>query len=43
MAPELAYDLASGDDSITLNILDNTVLLLVPCVKPDGNILVVDW
>jgi hypothetical protein len=43
MAPELAYQLASGDDPDTLRILEETVLLLVPCVNPDGNIIVVNW
>ncbi|MCW4049183.1 MAG: M14 family zinc carboxypeptidase [Candidatus Bathyarchaeota archaeon] len=43
MAPELAYDLLSGDDENTLRILDNVVFLMVPCFNPDGQIMVTDW
>ena len=43
MAPELAYELASGENPEILKILDETVLLLIPCMNPDGNLMVVDW
>jgi hypothetical protein len=42
-APELAFDLSSRDDEETLRILENTVLLLIPCLNPDGQIMVTDW
>jgi hypothetical protein len=43
MAPELAYDLVSRQDEDTKRILDNVVLLMVPCFNPDGQIMVTDW
>jgi hypothetical protein len=43
MAPELAYDLVSGEDEDTCRILDNVVFLMVPCFNPDGQIMVADW
>jgi len=43
MAMELAYKLASGNDAITQEILDNVILLLSPSSNPDGIQLVVDW
>ncbi|SVC65360.1 uncharacterized protein METZ01_LOCUS318214, partial [marine metagenome] len=43
MAPELAYDLVSGTDMETKQILDNTIFLMVPCFNPDGQIMVTDW
>ncbi|MDR1989015.1 MAG: hypothetical protein LBQ09_02150 [Acidobacteriaceae bacterium] len=43
MALELVHHLATDNSSATKNILDNVVLLLVPSVNPDGQILVTDW
>lgn len=43
MSPELAYELVTSEDPIFKTIRDNTVLLLLPCVNPDGQIMVVDW
>jgi len=43
MAPELAYDLLTGNDEATLRILDNVIYLAVPCFNPDGQLMVTDW
>ena len=43
MAPQLAYDLLTGESEEILNILQNVVLVMVPCFNPDGQIMVTDW
>jgi hypothetical protein len=43
MAPELAYDLISRDDTDTRRILDEVILLLIPCFNPDGQTMVTDY
>ncbi|MCS7369509.1 MAG: M14 family metallopeptidase, partial [archaeon GBS-70-058] len=43
MSIELAYKLVTGEDETTKEILDNVILLLFPCINPDGQIMVVDW
>ncbi len=43
MAPELAYELVTRESAEVKRILDEVVLLLIPCANPDGNIMVVDW
>ncbi len=43
MAPQLAYDLVTGEDDATKNILENVIFLMVPCFNPDGQIMVTDW
>jgi hypothetical protein len=42
-AAEVLYDLATSTDDATLQILDNTVSILVPNMNPDGNVIVTDW
>jgi hypothetical protein len=43
MSLELAYQLASEKTPQTLEILRNTILLLVPSVNPDGIDIVTNW
>ena len=43
MSMNLAYELASKNDEDTKQILDNTILLLIPSSNPDGIDIVADW
>jgi hypothetical protein len=43
MAMEWAYALATATDAATKQRLDNVVLLLVPSLDPDGQLMVTDW
>jgi len=43
MAMEWAHALVSAEDAETKRRLDNVVLLLVPSLNPDGQIIVTDW
>lgn len=43
MSMNLAYDLASSTDPATKEVLDNTILLLIPSPNPDGIQIVADW
>ncbi|MFN7928812.1 MAG: M14 metallopeptidase family protein [Blastocatellia bacterium] len=40
---ELAYRLASGNTPEIKEILENTIILLVPSLNPDGTDIVADW
>ncbi|MBI2682690.1 MAG: hypothetical protein HYX26_05650 [Acidobacteriales bacterium] len=43
MAMEWAYQLATAQDAETRKRLDDVILLLVPSLNPDGQIMVTDW
>lgn len=43
MSMNLAYELATANDEDTKEILDNTILLLIPSPNPDGVQIVADW
>ncbi|MBA3438512.1 MAG: peptidase M14 [Pyrinomonadaceae bacterium] len=43
MSMQLAYELASARDAETREILQNTILILLPSANPDGVDIVADW
>ena len=43
MSMNLAYELATANDADTKEILDNTILLLIPSSNPDGIDIVANW
>lgn len=43
MAARLVYTLASSDDPKVREILENVILLDIPCLNPDGTQWVVEW
>jgi hypothetical protein len=43
MSMQLAYDLATAQDEDTREILQNTILLLIPSPNPDGIDIVAEW
>jgi hypothetical protein len=43
MSMQLAYELASAQDADTREILQNTILMLIPSPNPDGIDIVAEW
>lgn len=43
MSMQLAYELATAQDAGTREILQNTILLLIPSANPDGVDIVANW
>jgi hypothetical protein len=43
MSMNLAYELAAASDDETKEILENTILLLIPSANPDGIDIVANW
>lgn len=43
MSMQLAYELATAQDAATREILQHTILLLIPSPNPDGIDIVADW
>jgi len=40
---EITWEMATRDDEAMLDILDNTIAIMIPCFNPDGEIMIVDW
>ena len=43
MALEFAHDVATTQDPALLSWLNDVILLLMPSINPDGQVMVVDW
>ena len=43
MSLEFAYEMARAQDPATLAWLDDVILLLMPSINPDGQVMVIDW
>ena len=43
MATELVHEFATTDDPERVGWMDEVVLLLMPSINPDGQVMVVDW
>jgi hypothetical protein len=43
MAMEFVHDMATTEDPERLSWLSDTILLLMPSINPDGQVMVVDW
>jgi hypothetical protein len=43
MSMQLAYELATARDADTREVLNNTILILIPSPNPDGVDIVADW
>ncbi len=43
MVNELVYDFATTDDPERLAWMEDAVLLIIPSINPDGQLMVVDW
>jgi hypothetical protein len=43
MSMQLAYELAAAQDASTLEILRNTIIILIPSPNPDGIDIVANW
>jgi hypothetical protein len=40
---EIIWEMATRTDEELLEILDNTISILIPCFNPDGEIMIVEW
>ncbi len=43
MTPELTHDLLTRSDSETQRILDEVIYVMIPCLNPDGQVMITDW
>jgi hypothetical protein len=40
---EIIWEMATRTDDEMLEILDNTISIMIPCFNPDGEIMIVEW
>ncbi len=40
---EVIYEMATRDDQVMRDILDNTIAIMIPCLNPDGEIMITEW
>jgi hypothetical protein len=40
---EVTYEFATRNDEMILEILDNTMAIMIPCLNPDGEIMITEW
>ncbi|MBT8395580.1 MAG: peptidase M14 family protein [Gemmatimonadetes bacterium] len=40
---EITYEFATKNDEVTLEILDNAIAIVIPCLNPDGEIMITEW
>jgi hypothetical protein len=40
---EVTYEFATRNDDQILEILDNTIAIMIPCLNPDGEIMITEW
>ncbi len=40
---EITYEFATRNDEEIREILDNTIAIMIPCLNPDGEIMITEW
>jgi len=40
---EVSYEFAIRNDEEVLEILDNAIAIMIPCLNPDGEIMITEW
>jgi len=40
---EITWEFATRNDEEVMEILDNTIAIMIPCLNPDGEIMITEW
>ena len=40
---EVTYEMATRDDEVMRGIRENTLAIMIPCLNPDGEIMITEW
>ncbi|MFC1544076.1 M14 family zinc carboxypeptidase [Gemmatimonadota bacterium] len=40
---EVTWEMATRDDALMRGILENTIAIMIPCLNPDGEIMITEW